>query len=501
LITDDGGRASIEVDLADSITTWRLSASAVSAEGELGATQTGIRVFQPFFVDLDLPVSLTRGDEVAVPAVVYNYLDKPQTVELALTDRAWFERLDGATRKVDLEAGEVRSVHFRLRVKQVGRHQLEVRATAGSVADAIRRQIEVVPDGRKVEQTASGSLQQPATIEWTVPREAIEGSVTATLRIHPSTFSQLVEGLDAIFQRPYGCFEQTSSTTYPNVLALDYLRRNKKTMPTVEAKARQYIHLGYQRLVSFEVPGGGFDWFGRPPANLRLTAYGLMEFRDMARVHDVDPSLIERTRKWLLDQQRPDGSWSVEGHGLHDDPVDPQGRLAKLATTAYVAWSVFDGHPGDPKAAATLSYLLRYKPSSLDDPYVLALVANALTAIDPKGPLAEYLDRLDALKRADSDGRLAWWEQGAAGRTMFYGAGRSGSVEATALACLAMISTGRHPATARSALAWLAEQKDPSGTWHSTQATVLALKALVAGTGKSLAARSRSCSTTRRSAG
>src|SRR5262249_19194302 len=36
-------------------------------------------------------------------------------------------------------------------------------------------------------------------------------------------------------------------------------------------------------------------------------------------------------------------------------------------------------------------------------------------------------------------------------------------------------------------LTWLARQKDANGTWHSTQATVLALKALVAGTGKALA--------------
>ena len=96
---------------------------------------------------------------------------------------------------------------------------------------------------------------------------------------------------------PSGCFEQTSSTTYPNVLALDYLRRTNKSVPAVEAKAREYIHFGYQRLVSFEVAGGGFDWFGRPPANRTLTAYGLMEFEDMARVHDVDPKLIQRTRR------------------------------------------------------------------------------------------------------------------------------------------------------------------------------------------------------------
>ena len=88
---------------------------------------------------------------------------------------------------------------------------------------------------------------------------------------------------------PSGCFEQTSSTTYPNVLALDYLRRTGKSVPAVEGKARQYIQLGYQRLLTFEVPGGGFDWFGRPPANRTLTAYGLMEFQDMAKVSDVDP--------------------------------------------------------------------------------------------------------------------------------------------------------------------------------------------------------------------
>ena len=33
LVTDDNGRASLTIDLADSITTWRLSASAISAEG------------------------------------------------------------------------------------------------------------------------------------------------------------------------------------------------------------------------------------------------------------------------------------------------------------------------------------------------------------------------------------------------------------------------------------------------------------------------------------
>jgi hypothetical protein len=504
LITDQNGRASLTVDLADSITTWRLSASAVSAEGKLGGSESSIRVFQPFFVDLNLPVSLTRGDEVAVPAIVYNYLDKPLAVELRLADATWFERLDRPLQKLDLAAGEVRAVSYRLRARQPGRHELTVHASGGGVADAIKRTIEVVPDGRRVEQTASGTLQQPAEIAWSVPAEAIEGSVKANLKLYPSTFSQLVDGLEAIFQRPYGCFEQTSSTTYPNVLALEYLRRTKKSVPRVEATARQYIHLGYQRLLGFEIAGGGFDWFGRPPANRTLTAYGLMEFSDMARVHDVDPKVIQRTRAWLLAEQDADGSWAPEGHRLHEDPTGRREDLQRLSTTAYIAWSVFAGRedersplppgegprdvvPGVRAAGAAYDYLLRHEPAASDDPYVLALVANALLAIRPGDPHARpCLERLEAASRRSADGKLAWWEAGADRRTTFYGAGASGNIETTALATLAMIEGRTSPATIRAALAWLVEQKDPQGTWHSTQATVLALKALLAGTDRPL---------------
>jgi type II secretory pathway pseudopilin PulG len=489
LITDDNGRTSLIIDLADSITTWRLSATAISAEGQLGGTESPIRVFQPFFVDLNLPVSLTRGDEVAVPAVVYNYLDKPLSVELRLDEAMWFERLGPPVQKLDLAAGEVRSVSYRLLVKQVGRHELTVRASGGDVADAIKRTIEVAPDGRRVEKSASGTLQQPAKIAWSVPADAIKGSVKANIKLYPSTFSQLVDGLEAIFQRPYGCFEQTSSTTYPNVLALDYLRRTKKSVPHVEATAQQYIHLGYQRLLSFEIAGGGFDWFGNPPANRTLTAYGLTEFSDMARVHDVDPKLIERTRTWLLSQQAGDGSWAPEGHRFyHEDPTGRCEDLQRLSTTAYIAWSVFAGEAANTTSAqAAFDYLLRHEPAAIDEPYVLAQVANALLTIRPGDPHAQaYLERLEAISRHSADGKLAWWDTGVDNRTTFYGAGVSGNIETTALATLAMIEGRGNPATIRGSLAWLVEQKDVHGTWHSTQATVLALKALLAGTDRPL---------------
>ncbi len=491
IVTDDEGRASLEIDLADSITTWRLTASAVSTDGRLGATQQPLKVFQPFFVEVNLPVALTRGDEVAVPVVVSNYLDKPQTVTVTLDDAMWCDRLDAAERRLELAAGEVRSVRYRLRARLAGTHTLQVSARGAGVADAVKRTVEVVPDGRAVERVVNGTLAAPAGVDLEVPPDAVPGSVRAVVKLYPSGFSQLVEGLDGIFRLPSGCFEQTSSTTYPNVLALDYLRRTRQSRPEVEAKARHYVHLGYQRLLGFEVAGGGFDWFGHPPANRTLTAYGLMEFEDMARVHDVDPQLIERTRRWLLVHRQMDGSWPPEGHVPLDAPAgaaDPE--LQRLVTTAYTALAVFGGGSRQ-EGPPTRDYLLAHRPETIADPHALALVADALLAIDPEGRASPYLDRLDALKKASPDGRYVWWEQPAGWHTTFNGGGQCGTVETTVRATLALLHGRSHPATTRAALNWIAGQRGATGIWPSTQATVLGLKALLAGSDTAFGDRER----------
>jgi uncharacterized protein YfaS (alpha-2-macroglobulin family) len=204
-----------------------------------------------------------------------------------------------------------------------------------------------------------------------------------------------------------------------------------------------------------------------------------MEFRDMAKVHDVYPALIERTRRWLLSQRKADGSWEVEGLVTDD---------AQLRTTAYIAWAAFAGQPDADSNGRTKDFLLRHKPDSIADPYVLALVCNALLALD-KEKAAPYLERLESLKTSQGD-KLVSWKQ--AGReTAFHGSGISGDVETTSLAVLALLPSGKYPATCRGALSWLVGQKDAAGTWHSTQATVLALKALLAGTENPLGDRER----------
>ena len=173
---------------------------------------------------------------------------------------------------------------------------------------------------------------------------------------------------------PGGCFEQTSSSTYPNVLALDYMKRTKKLTPEVHAKAEGFIANGYQRLLTFEVPGGGFSWFGQAPANKILTAYGLMEFYDMSKVYDVDPKLIARTQQWLAAQQQEDGSWKPDTSFINEGATNRYNSDV-LRITAYLAWSLENTGYQGPAVESARQFVESHMNAKMDA-YTLAVVAN-----------------------------------------------------------------------------------------------------------------------------
>ncbi|MGI5863543.1 MAG: MG2 domain-containing protein, partial [Myxococcales bacterium] len=158
VITGADGTATLSFPVADSITSWRVSANASAADGRLGVGQGALRVFQDFFVDIDLPVALTVGDEVEVPIAVHNYLDEPQKVRLEVEKADWFTAMTPVVQDLVLEPQEVRGVPLRLRATDFGKKTITVWAFGGKLQDAIRRDVEVRPDGVRVEEAVGGVL-------------------------------------------------------------------------------------------------------------------------------------------------------------------------------------------------------------------------------------------------------------------------------------------------------------------------------------------------------
>ena len=58
-------------------------------------------------------------------------------------------------------------------------------------------------------------------------------------------------------------------------------------------------------------------------------------------------------------------------------------EMLRLASTAYVAWAVYGAKADEAGARPTLDFILNYRAGDIKDPYLLALVANALLVLDP----------------------------------------------------------------------------------------------------------------------
>ena len=485
IITDQHGVASVTIPIADSITTWRMAMMASTAHGALGSGTSSLKVFQDFFVDLDLPVTLTQGDRVSLPIAAYNYSGAKGDVSLKLQHDDWFDLVnDTAEKSVAVDAGRVGGSQFTIEAKRIGKFKLtlaaDMRGAAGR-ADIVVREIEVIPNGREQNQVFNGRLESSVQHEVSFPVNSVPDASKIFVRLYPGPLSQVVEGMDAILRMPGGCFEQTSSSTYPNVLALDYMKHMGKLTPEVHAKAEGFIANGYQRLLTFEVPGGGFSWFGQAPANKILTSYGLMEFSDMSKVHDVDPKLIERTQQWLAGQQQADGSWKPDSNFINEGATNRY-NTDVLRITAYIGWALGNTGYQGPAVEKAKQYIEQHMGEKADA-YTLAVLANfAVDATKDRGFINRAIQILLDAKTEKDD--KVWWT---AQETSVYSQGDSAAVETTGLAVQALLKSGQASGTASKALAYIASKKDAQGTWGATQSTIMALRALLLSTDKGAA--------------
>ncbi|MEW5958347.1 MAG: alpha-2-macroglobulin family protein [Chloroflexota bacterium] len=204
VVTNEAGQSRLEIPLADSITTWRLTALASSQDGRLGFTTQGVRVFQDFFVDVDLPAALTQGDEISIPVGVFNYLPQAQPVRLVVEPDPWFELLGQAEQTLTIAANDIEVVYFPIRVKAFGRQGFQVTAWGEKMNDAVRREVRVLPNGQEVRLTDSNWLRENKELTLDLPPELVPRTAQVEVKIYTGVLAQVVEGLEKILRLPHG---------------------------------------------------------------------------------------------------------------------------------------------------------------------------------------------------------------------------------------------------------------------------------------------------------
>ncbi len=474
---DRKGKTTIEFYNSDDITAFRAVVEGVSSTGLVGRADMTYNTILPFSMSVKAPLFTAMGDKIALPLSLTNNTDETITGNLTCAlPKAW--QLDAAfAPEVSIAPNSTKNMILNCQVLNVaGKDALKVSFKYANGGDSFVQEVETSPKGFPASINVSGQeLQNEFSFDLTTP---IEGSVRASVTAYPTVLSDMMAGLESILQQPYGCFEQTSSSTYPNIMVLDYMNTFGSKDNTVLAKAKGFIDAGYKRLVSFETAEKGYEWFGSTPAHEALTAYGLMEFKDMQKAYNVvDDRMVQRTAEWLLSRRDGKGGFMRSGQAL-----DQFGRAEEDITNAYILYAMTEAGNTNLEMEAEAAHKQALKTQ---DPYCLALVSNACflmaervkTESNSKHPkyIAMGTETLAALNKAQKEDGAYNGKR----HSITYSTGQGLEIETTALAILANLrAASPNGMVMNPAVKFLMNSRSPYGGFGNTQSTVLALKAL-----------------------
>ena len=481
LVTDKNGRAQIRVPLADNITTWKLSVIASTEDGEIGTADKEIRAFQPFFAEHNPPRFLTAGDEINLPVVLRNYLDRSLQISTEMKPEAWFSALGPTTVRATVPSRGDASPKFKFRaVEPIVDGKQRITATSAQTGDAIERKVTVRPDGEDRAVTSSQVFQDHLRLEVSIPDAAIPGSVSGTLKIYPNLQAHLLESIAGIAQRPDGCAEQVISASYASLLLLRYGQKSGNLPASESARAKRNLELGYQRLLSYLAADGGVTYWGRGEPDPALTAYAMKFLSDASEFIAVDDDAVEKPLLWLLHSApQENGRWIARDWDGKED-VRRSATLTAyitrmIATTGISAQSATVDKKLPAEAAAVVAKALAYlerEVQKFDEPYLLAAYGLASLGAGENGRAMESVHRLIGMEHREGD--ISYWSLET--NTPFYGWGLAGRIETTALVLQLLAKsgdTGAEQDRLRSrALLFLLRNQDRFGIWYSTQATV-----------------------------
>jgi len=455
------GRASVSWHNSDEITSYRITLEGITSTGGVVHTTKKYHTQKPLEMLVKMPSQLVSGDQLSIPVTLTNTTASAIDGEITFAGPDYLKAIDGSHHKLSLPSGKSKTVQFEFNVtgQKVAEDDFTISFEGDGYTDAITKQIKTAPRGFPVLKTISGS-QTDQKFEVIID-DAVENSLTVTLQAHPNTVSDVLSGMDRMLRQPSGCFEQTASSNYPNILVMDYLRESGQQTQAIKTRAEQLLDSGYKQLKRYEIKGGGFDVWGRGPAHEGLTAYGLIQFHDMKSVYNVEQDLINRTAKFLYTRRLGNGGWDHKnrnGHGFVSE---------EAIGDAYIVYAMSEvNYSGNYKREFEKSY-----QDALDseDPYLMGLMANAL--INRRDARGKTL-LANALKVQAKDG--SWTGKKF---SITHSTGKGLAIETTALMAMALMKQKMANGELQKAMNFISSSKTGYG-FGSTQSTVMAMRSL-----------------------
>lgn len=498
------GTGILTATVPDTITSWFASAFSVNAVSGLGITDgaTKLTSFRPFFINLNLPYSVVRGEEVVIQANVFNYmgqnLDVVVTLEKSDDFKVITHDLSGHTgfqskevaQTIHIPAGQAKSVFIPVVANIIGVAQITMKAQTVISADRVMKKLIVEPEGTTMHFNVPLILKEHTAVDvpLTFPPNVVADSQKIQVLAIGDTMGSTVKNLKNLLRMPTGCGEQTITSLAPDVFVYNYLKKTNQLTKEVESMTLEYIHKGYQRELTFQHKDGSFSIWGESDrqGSMWLTAFVLKSFHQARQYVYISDDVLMRAANWIFKYQNNDGSFQQIG-SVHSTSLRG-GSSTGYSLTAFVLVALTEAETTLRHKIYNWDYWLTNVRTYLENgvannnitnAYDLAIVSYALSATgSAKAYLAYTRLRNFALKTGD--GKMYWnltksrpsnnWEYS-------YYKSPPLEVEVASYALLYLIRSGQ-VAEGFPILQWLVSQRNSCGGFRSTQDTVLGLQAM-----------------------
>ncbi|BES88505.1 thioester-containing protein [Nesidiocoris tenuis] len=496
------GKHTLSKIVPDSITSWFITGFSLDPVYGLGLSQnpSKVKVFRPFFVSLDLPYSVLRGESLTIPVVVFNYQNKAVEAVVTLDNAGQFEFADFSNdvndqpklelfrrKTITVPANSGATTSFMITPKELGYTSISVKARTQNAADAVSRKLLVKPEGETIYRNkavfidlrAKDSFSTNVTID--IPVNIVPQSEFVEVSVVGNLLGASLQNLEKLIQMPFGCGEQNMLNFVPNIVILDYLTNSNQLAKAIETKTKRYLNLGFQQELTYKHKNNSYSAFGNadPSGSTWLTAFVAKSFKQARRYIDIDDAEIIGPLEWLADNQAPNGRFPEVGTVSHKEMQG--GASQGLALTAYVITTFIETQSVTNRFRNTINkgmdYIHRQIKAGDVDTYSVAVAAYALHSANHPSKDAAF-ELLET--RAKTKGDLKWWtrdDSDADSKNPNAQLPNSIDVEITAYAMLTYLEKGL-VADAIPVMKWLISQQNEQGGFASTQDTVVALGAL-----------------------
>jgi hypothetical protein len=364
----------------------------------LGRASKTVLVRDPLVLQATLPRFLTQGDEIQIPVFVTNLSGGPLEVKVALSAEnlavpgadellksgSPLEMLGKTDGSVKLENGKGGTLVFQARaLRATGAAKLRVVAKAGPYESREELDVPMLPSGPRMRmvkrlELANGTVDLKPHLEGWMPQSE---SSTFWVSAHP--YGDSFDHLKYLVRYPFGCIEQTTSSTRPLLFVSDMIGNVDPTL-VADAKIEDMVMHGVNRVLSMQTPSGGFAyWPGSSSPHDWGTAYATHMLLDARKLgYPVPEERLESALGWIA-SRADEGPSTCPEYSSEDGDEDSESEPVECEV--------------DEHAGATQPYFH----------YVLALAGKAnkakveqLLKDMPKEPSGEQAEHAYMLKAA-----------------------------------------------------------------------------------------------------